>query len=75
MEDVIAEQSVSGYFVFCLQVSLKPRVVSISPYPFFFFLYCIADLNLIDFIEHNLRIFPFYIFPSFNTNSYVDNIF
>lgn len=27
MEDVIAEQSVSGYFVFCLQVSLRPRVV------------------------------------------------
>lgn len=26
MEDVIAEQSVSGYFVFCLQVSLRPRV-------------------------------------------------
>lgn len=25
MEDVIAEQTVSGYVVFCLQVSLRPR--------------------------------------------------
>lgn len=27
MEDVIAEQTVSGYVVFCLQVSLRPRAV------------------------------------------------
>lgn len=27
MEDVVAEQTVSGYVVFCLQVSLRPSVV------------------------------------------------
>lgn len=72
MEDVIAEQSVSGYFVFCLQVSLRPRVV------FFFFLivffYGITDLNLTDFIENNLGgFFPFYILScSFDYTSYFD---
>lgn len=59
MEDVIAEQSVSGYFVFCLQVSLRLRVLSRA---LFFFLYGFAYLNL-DFIENNLR--EFFLLISF----------
>lgn len=64
MEDVIAEQSVSGYFVFCLQVSSRPRAAS------FFFLYCVADLNLTDCTENILRKFSFLCLCSFNYTSY-----